>query len=196
MNHHPGQVKIKRKIKNLLLDTRFQIKFIARVWLFSLLALAAIGASVYFLNKLNVADSPELVETVMDINRRAEQEGLRTLISVIVISALFLIITFVLFSIYTHRVAGPILRFTRCLEAVGRKDLTQRAFLRKEDEFKELAETYNHSLDDMAANLEEILAELNALELLSRDIGQKKIQKGMTEKIGRIRAILGAYKTH
>ena len=56
---------------------------------------------------------------------------------------LFLVCVGILALLYSHRVAGPVYRIKRCMEMLADDQPVADVRLRRNDEFKELAEAFN-----------------------------------------------------
>ena len=92
--------------------------------------------------------------------------GLAKYLTIILLIFLAFVVSFSIFA--SHKIAGPIYRFTRVLEAVMHGDLTVRAFLRRGDELVELQNTLNQTLASLHSRIrydkEKVLAALNLLQ--------------------------------
>ena len=72
-----------------------------------------------------------------------------------VILSCCLILVFTTFSIFlSHRIAGPIYKIKTVIDKMAKGDLPPSVVLRKNDEFKELAESVNNLLDYLKKNNE------------------------------------------
>ncbi len=82
-----------------------------------------------------------------------------------------LILGSIAFTFYlTNRLAGPLYRLDRVVQAVAAGDLSQRILLRKGDELQDLAEQINASVDLFESTLVEIRERSGHLETVLRDI--------------------------
>ncbi|MBS0618482.1 MAG: methyl-accepting chemotaxis protein [Spirochaetes bacterium] len=119
--------------------------------------------------------------------------GIIALIGLALVMALSLTILFVLFS---HKIAGPIMRIERTFEEVLSGDLTQRITLRQGDELKDTADHVNTMLDGLESRIKRIdqmsrYMQENLKSLIAEASGDKKEQlmklddlaKGVKESI-------------
>jgi len=119
--------------------------------------------------------------------------GIIALIGLALVMALSLTILFVLFS---HKIAGPIMRIERTFEEVLGGDLTQRITLRQGDELKDTADHVNSMLDGLESRIKRIdqmsrYMQENLKTMIAEASGDKKEQlmrlddlaKGVKESI-------------
>jgi methyl-accepting chemotaxis protein len=104
----------------------------------------------------------------------------------------------------THRVAGPFFRFEKTLDAMLAKHLSDKIFLRKKDQGKDLAEkinTFNHMLGSNLADIQKhshkIAASSRTLKQLLENAPDRDRAQAMLEEIQDSRqaidAVLQAY---
>ena len=155
--------KKQRKVRNYLLDRRFQLKYTGMVLLVTVAVAAVLGYVAYDFSKgqteaftAQLAAQPDLdPETAGDLERFAKQEDRRVrnaIIAGVVLMALALGMTGI---VVTHRVVGPAYRMRRLFEHVGEGHLQVTTGIRKGDELQEL---YN-SFAEMVESLREQRAE-------------------------------------
>lgn len=156
---------LKRKY---VIDMRFQSKFIftAVVPLLIFVLVLAFGF-LFAVNSIakeyQFENTSELIQklsmtlgndaTSGIIFHKVKMWGLIALACLALVMALSLTILFVLFS---HRIAGPVLRISRTFEDALHGDLTQRIRLREKDELKETAEHLNQMLDALQGRIKRI----------------------------------------
>ena len=78
----------------------------------------------------------EIFKTILDQTNRALLAKLLPLLILITVGTIFL----------SHKIAGPLFRFQKIFESLGRGDMTVRCQLRKFDEAKPVAESLNQAL--------------------------------------------------
>ena len=119
-----------RKLKNIIVDRRFQLKFS----LFVMTAVACYLSLVLGIQRLlNVLYVGESVPTA--------------LVMVIVVFLLFVIGAL---SIYvTHKIAGPLYALKKGFQTVASGDRHYRVKFRPDDEFAEVAEEFNKMMDSL-----------------------------------------------
>lgn len=143
------------KRKNYLIDKEFQIKFVLR-FIAVLLGTIIIAGFITFLiysnvEKTNLTElySAQLVEmdgsAGYDFYIESWLELTKPLIikylSIVLILATLLgaLATF----FYSHRLAGPVYRFQKQIDLIMKEEYDNKLFLRKNDEFKSLADKFN-----------------------------------------------------
>jgi HAMP domain-containing protein len=145
--------KKQRKVRNYLLDRRFQLKYTGMVLLVTVAVAGVLGYVAYDFSKgqteaftAQLAAQPDL-----DPERFAKQEDRRVrnaIIAGVVLMALALGITGI---VVTHRVVGPAYRMRRLFQHVGEGHLRVTTGIRKGDELQELY----HSFAEMVESLRE-----------------------------------------
>lgn len=149
----------KRRLRNFLLDTRFQLKYTLAVVAVTVVVAGVLGYFAYDYSRgqtqaLTVAAAmqPELhPEVAADLEGWARAEDTRVLTSIvvgIVILSLALGITGI---IVTHKVVGPTYKMRRLLREVADGHLRVEGRLRKGDELQELF----HAFEAMVTKLRE-----------------------------------------
>lgn len=149
----------KRRVRNFLLDARFQLKYTGMVVAVTVLVAGALGYMAYDYSRgqteaLTVAAAmqPDLhPEVAADLEGWARAEDRRVLTGIIVgivVLALALGVTGI---VVTHKVVGPTYKMRRLLREVSAGHLKIEGRLRKGDELQELF----HAFEDMVTNLRE-----------------------------------------
>jgi methyl-accepting chemotaxis protein len=147
--------------RRLIIEGNFQARFILRFILVivgaTLLSTGAILGLFYFkyqaggaeLNSLIIVITPEGETTVA---------GLFQVILTPIIGANLLVLCIVIpYSlVYSHKVAGPIYRLEQSMEMLLNGDMDFVITLRKNDEFKYLADRMNAIIDYMRRNISEV----------------------------------------
>lgn len=159
----------KRRFKNYLLDTRFQLKYTSMVVGVTVVVAAVLGYFAYDYSKgqteamtVSMAASPDLdPETAASLEEIAEAEDRKVLYSILG-GILFLAITLGATGIIvTHKVVGPAYKMKLLLNQVAEGKLVLRGRLRKGDELQNLFEAF--------ANMVESLRETQAREVTELD---------------------------
>jgi sensor histidine kinase YesM len=150
-----------RRRRRLIIEGNFQARFILRFILViigaTLLSTGAILGLFYFkyhaggtdLNSLIIVITPEGETTVA---------GLFQVILMPLIAANLIVLCIVIpYSlVYSHKVAGPIYRLEQSMELLINGDMDFIITLRKNDEFKYLADKMNALIDYMRRNISEV----------------------------------------
>jgi methyl-accepting chemotaxis protein len=156
---------LKRKY---LIDFKFQCKFIFKAVLpLMIFVLVLAFGFMYAVNSIareyQFESTAELIQklsmtlgndaTSGVIFQKVKLYGILALVALAIVMTLSLTILFILFS---HRIAGPVLRIERTFEDALQGDLTQRIKLRQGDELKETADQLNTMLDGLQARIKRI----------------------------------------
>lgn len=167
----------KRKLRNYLLDRRFQLKYTSMVVLVTVSVASGLGYVAYRFSKgqtealtAHIAAQPDLDdETAADLERFAQQED-RKIRNAIILGVLLLTLALAMTGILvTHRVVGPAYRMRRLFEGVGEGKLTVTTGIRKGDElqdlyrsFADMVESLRDQRSEEIARLEDTLAKMEA----------------------------------
>ena len=75
-------------------------------------------------------------------------KAIAPVVGITLIVSIFITGIFVL--LYSHKIAGPVCKITKCLEQMGKNGSpSEKINLRESDEFRELADAYNKAVDNM-----------------------------------------------
>lgn len=140
--------------KQYLIDRRFQLKWVGKIFLLMFIVSVVVGWTIYYVvwdattNQLKVL----VAQAVLTQSQLIPISS--TIKSSIALGLLFrgLVLLFILavLSIFlTHRIAGPIFKIKKTIRLIVSGQVSERAVLRKHDEFKELAEDLNALMDHM-----------------------------------------------
>jgi HAMP domain-containing protein len=169
--------KGQRKLRNYLLDRRFQLKYTSMVVLVTVAVAGVLGYFAYGFSQqqtealtAQIAAQPDLDEqTASDLERFARQED-RKVRNAIVLGVLVLTVALgVMGILVTHRVVGPAYRMRRLFEGIGQGKLQVTTGIRKGDELQELYRSFTEMVESLRdqraeeiAQLEETLAKMEA----------------------------------
>jgi methyl-accepting chemotaxis protein len=153
--------------RTLFIKKSFQYRYIA--WVAgSVLVVTAVALSDVFITLLRREIALNLPLRVSDLYNFSDP---MTLLKLAVYLAGVLVVSVIL----SHRIAGPLFRFEKSTEEVGRGNLSFRISLRKEDEFREFQEKFNamtESLrDKVSEDVERAARVRKELEALANDPG-------------------------
>jgi len=161
--------KKQRRMRNYLLDRRFQLKYTGMVLLVTVSVASGLGYVAYRFSRgqtealtAHIASQPDLgADTASDLEEFAQQED-RKVRNAIVVGVLLLTLALGFTGIMvTHRVVGPAYRMRRLFEHVGEGKLEITTGIRKGDELQELY----HSFAEMVESLRDQRAgEIEQLE--------------------------------
>ena len=137
----------KRKLKNLIINRSFQIKYI--LWITSTgLGLVAVDTAVmYHYIKENYATLIDLSPMTDDTKTLLYSELHHFIFILIAFSIVFLFFVALIGLVFSHRTAGPLYHFKRVFEEIENGNLKQRVRLRPKDEFQDVAQSFNKMMD-------------------------------------------------
>jgi methyl-accepting chemotaxis protein len=144
---NPKGGKYNRSVKNLVINARYQMKYI--FWLSStgLVLMLANSATFYFFVKENY----DLLVELSPMSDEAKQQLYRELYQIIgylvVGNLTFLVLISILGLVYSHRTAGPLYHFKRVFNEVKQGNSKARVRLRPTDDFRDVAEAFNDMMD-------------------------------------------------
>lgn len=152
----------KRKFGNYLIKKRFQTNFILRFCVLVIIACAIMGVLTYLLTENATTTSFENLR--LTVKSTADFIFPALLLSSLAAMILVSIATIFVFTLLSHRIAGPIYRIERALEDIGKGDLRAKLRLRKKDEIKNLGEGINDMLKNITGPIGYSQSETKDLE--------------------------------
>ena len=174
--------KGQRRLKNYLLDRRFQLKYTAMVVVVTVSVASVLGFAAYRFSKqqsdvlaAQIAANPDLdSETAADLERFARQEDEKVRNAIVAGVLLLTIALGITGILVTHRVVGPAYRMRRLFEGIGAGKLEITTGIRKGDElqdlyrsFADMVESLRDQRSEEIAQLEETLASMEAAGIQS-----------------------------
>lgn len=146
-----------RKVRNYLLDRRFQLKYTGMVLIVTVAVASVLGYVAYRFSKgqtealtAQIVAQPDLDDrTASDLERFAQQED-RKIRNAIIVGVFLLTVALGLTGIVvTHRVVGPAYRMTRLFEHVGQGRLEVTTGIRKGDELQDLYRSFSRMVESL-----------------------------------------------
>ena len=187
--------KTQRKLKNDLLDRRFQLKYTGMVLLVTVAVASVLGYLAYDFSKgqteaftAQLAAQPDLDEaTASELEHFAQQEDRKVrnaIILGVVLMSLALGLTGIL---VTHRVVGPAYRMKRLVAHVGEGRLEVTTGIRKGDELQDLyrsfAEMVESLRDQRSEDIERLERTVRALEAGGAESAQVAELRALLDRI-------------
>lgn len=174
--------KGQRKLRNYLLDRRFQLKYTSMMVLVTVSVASGLGLVAYRFSQgqtealtAHIMAQPDLgEETASDLERFAQQED-RKIRNAIIAGVLLLTLALAITGILvTHRVVGPAYRMRRIFEGIGEGKLEITTGIRKGDELQDLYQSFAAMVESLRdqrseeiAQLEDTLAKMEAAGMQS-----------------------------
>jgi hypothetical protein len=181
----------KRKIRNFLIDRRFQLGWVARVAIVTALILGAMG---YFLFNTLAESADMMVAQTLAVEGLAPsaqkafiEQGQRDKRSAIIELASGLVGILVLLSLMTivatHKIAGPAYKMKKLLSGIDGDHLQLWAKLRKGDELHDMFEQLEEMLRRLREARHREVAEIEAAVAALRNAGAPDAPIASLEKI-------------
>ncbi len=174
----------KRRLRNFLLDARFQLKYTGMVVAVTMIVTGAVGywlgseayrysrESSEVLTAQAAGVSPELFAYLQQESEAKDAEVLRSIVigigSLVVILAVALGFTGI---VVTHKVVGPAYKLKLLLGDVAGGSLKPRGGLRKGDELQEVGDAFKRMVTSLRERREDELAQLEAAIEKTREGG-------------------------
>ena len=184
--------KKQRRMRNYLIDRRFQLKYTGMVLLVTVSVASGLGYVAYGFSRgqtealtAHIAAQPDLdADTARDLEQFAQQED-RKIRNAILAGVLLLTLALGFTGIImTHRVVGPAYRMKRLFAHVGEGKLEVTTGIRKGDELQELY----HSFAEMVESLRDQRAE--EIEQLEETLIKMESAGVQSAYITELRAVL------
>jgi methyl-accepting chemotaxis protein len=167
---HPIEGAPKRKLRNFLLDRRFQFKYTSMVVGVTLTVASLLGAIAYRESKgqtealqIQLAVQPDLdpqVAAHLDaFGKQRDRQMLAGILTGIGLLTLALGITGI---VITHKIIGPAYRIRKLLATIARGHLKVEGALRKGDELQDVFGAFNDMVNSLRARQAEEIAQLDA----------------------------------
>ena len=141
--------KSNRSVKNILINVRYQLKYI--FWLSStgLVLMLANSATFYFFVKENYALLVELSPMTDEAKQQLYSELYQIIGYLVAGNLFFLVLISLLGLVYSHRTAGPLYHFKRVFNDVKQGNKNARVKLRPTDDFRDVADAFNEMMDSL-----------------------------------------------
>ena len=142
-------MKKNRKIKNILINPRYQLKYV--FWLnVNALGLIFIYARiVYEYIQENYLILVDLAPITAEARLQLYSELNEIIIKLGIISLLFLVVVTLFGLLFSHRTAGPLFHFEKVFKEVKGGNTACRIKLRPKDEFRSAAIEFNEMMDKL-----------------------------------------------
>jgi methyl-accepting chemotaxis protein len=187
----------KRRLRNYLLDTRFQLKYTGMVVLVTVAVASVLGWFAYDHSRgqtemmaMQIAMQPDLnPEAAADLTGFGEAEDRKVLLSIVLgILGLAFALGFTGI-IVTHKLVGPAYKMRLLLNQVAEGKLKLQGRLRKGDELQELFEAFANMVESLREAQAREVAELDAAIAHAKEAG---IDEGDLRAIQEVRDRMNA----
>lgn len=159
MSQHKGS----NKRKNYFVKKDFQVRFILKFCILLLIGVA-LSTGLLFLFSQDSLTSSYQQQSGLEI----KNTGIAILPSVMVTNLITLGLitlgTIIVTLFVSHKIAGPLFRFEKELDAVSKGDLTKRVVLREKDQGKDMADSLNVMIASFHDKVSDIRKELDTIQ--------------------------------
>ena len=147
-------IKGKRKLKNLFINPRYQLRYI--FWLTgSGLALVCFNTAVFY---SRVRENYEVLVEMSPMTDEAKTllfgELSHIAFTLVFSSAIFLLLVGVMGLLFSHRTAGPLYHFQRIFNEIKAGKTSARVHLRPNDDFQDVARNFNEMMDQIEKKIQ------------------------------------------
>jgi methyl-accepting chemotaxis protein len=175
--------------KQYLIDRKFQMRLALELMVVVLIVPLVVWADFYVLGQYalsqNIAGGMARSDWGIIGSLIRHQWLLMAVLYLVNFGLIYLFLVF-----YTHRIAGPVYRFTTILDAMTRGDLGDRIKLRKNDYFENLGV----SINGLADHYTDVFTELKAVAALIDENKSEAASSDVNEQIGKMNSILDRYQ--
>ena len=172
-------------------DKKFQMKYAGVTLIFMFLISAVCGYTIYHTlltylgEKLAQVYPQAMLVSILNVVKIKLAMQLILLIPIIILASIFL----------SHRVIGPIPKMKRHIRRLIEKDFSNELYLRKTDEFRDIAELINESTDSIKQSLARVRESVDKIKsLLENTALQDNEKKALQQEIESLDNILSEFK--
>ena len=170
----PKQEKPKRHLRNLLLDTRFQLRWVLRVVIATSIIMAVMGFFLYRtvgqatdqMLAQQLADPTLTTEGFEAFVKQSEYDKRVTLFTIVGSLVTLVLLLGGLTIVYTHKIAGPIYKMRKLFSTIDGKNLQMWAKLRNDDELQEAFIDFDNMLRRLRESRQDDISDLEKIRAL------------------------------
>jgi HAMP domain-containing protein len=141
-----------RRLRNFLLNPRFQAKTIFWIVLSGLTMFVVCSSVFYVFVRENYQLLVDLAPMTDDVRAQLYRELHQILLLLGGFAVVFLAFMAMIGLVISHRTAGPLYRIKRVIEEVALGNPSARIHLRPNDDFQDVAESFNKMMDALLKN--------------------------------------------
>ncbi len=161
--------------KRLLINNKLQGKFIFVVTVIVLLVILIQVSSIWILAKKDMTQHS--IVSKLRTTRDVRQLIIDKLIYITIITVLVGVGAATYLMLYfTHKIAGPMYRFSKTFEKIRKLDLTQRIKFRDGDELQDMADSFSLAIEALHKNMRSLRAATDELNTITAKRGAKPAQ--------------------
>lgn len=166
-------------------QAKFILKFCALVFLGGLLTIGILYIWAMRSTTVSIINSRVVVRTTADFI-------LPILIqSVIIVTIIVSIATIVVTLFVSHKIAGPLYRFRKVMNALGEGDFAYDFKIRRLDQLQDLAEIFDNMIKKIRSQLTALKANFYALKEKLENISEHEVSEHKRSYLGELKKISG-----
>ena len=185
-------MKEEKKLRwHYLVDKKFQMKYAGVTLAFMFIISAVCGYTIYHTlltylgEKLAQVYPQAMMVSILNVVKIKLAMQLILLIPIIILASIFL----------SHRVIGPIPKMKRHIRRLIEKDFSNELYLRKTDEFRDLAGLINKATDSIKQSIIKSKESVDKIKSLSENAAlQDNEKKALHQEIESLDNILSEFK--
>lgn len=193
-------------VETKFVDTGYKLRFMLIFCIVTVTSISVASFLFYFLTYRQLSNDYGQAFFALQSVKKTIFPILFASIQSVALLALISVAIAVLLLFYSHKIAGPLYRFEKSMEAIGSGDLTCVVKLRAGDQIMKIEKTMCSSINSMNSrvrNIKDSLSRIIAIEerlktLLEMDLQQEEI-KGLSEdlrsELRELKSILEPIKT-
>lgn len=139
----------KRSFKNILINPKYQIKYIFYISTSALLIVLFYSFITYYYIHENYALIIDLAPITEEAKSQLQKELIQLILHIAGISSLFITAVSFIGLKLSHRTAGPLYHFKRVFTEIRQGTLSARVKLRPKDDFQDVAIAFNEMMDTL-----------------------------------------------
>jgi nitrogen fixation/metabolism regulation signal transduction histidine kinase len=147
--------KANRKLKNFIINPKFQMKYLFWITANSLVLMLGYIYIFYKYTKENYTYLVDMLDMTAEARNQMHAELNQILYTLIFFSVIFLIFTSIVGIVFSHKVAGPLHKLNLIMDKIKAGNKGVRAHFRPGDEFQDLAQNFNEMMDTVVTEREE-----------------------------------------
>ncbi len=178
-----GQAKPKRRIRNFLLDPRFQLKYTLAVVLISGAISVGLGVKLYQSHRESSKIDSLEAELDEEFRKQLLREDRKVIVNLVVFLGGLVVVLTGLGIVATHKIAGPAYALKATLAKIADGRLPNVRNLRRGDELRDLAGQLRNMVEQLRAREEsELVVLLESMERLKAS----GVQENLLEELQKL----------
>jgi len=187
MSHH----KASNKRKNYFVKKDFQVRFILKFCLLLFIGVVLSTGLLFLFSQDSLTSSFQ--QSRLEIKNTSIAILPSVMVTNLITLGLITLGTIIVTLLVSHKIAGPLFRFEKELDAVSKGDLTKRVILREKDQGKDMADSLNVMISSFHDKVSDIQADIDAIRESALRHNASKALIDELERLGK--KISGYFRT-